>query len=102
MESIISDRNSCVFCEAAGEDHHWIFGMSLRQISEDHGIKSKVCRMHHTSGEITRRIHGNPMAEKLSKMYGQVCWEKHYIAEHHCTEDIARENFIELFGKSFC
>ncbi|MCQ2087984.1 MAG: hypothetical protein MJZ37_08010 [Bacilli bacterium] len=102
MKSIIDQGSTCIFCAAAGEEHHWIFGMSLREIAENQGIKSNVCRMHHTSGEITRCIHGNSMAERLSKMYGQACWERHYIAENHCSEQKAREKFMEIFGISFC
>ena len=43
-------------------------------------------------GAINERIHGNPMAEKFSKMLGQAIWEKHYGT---------REDFRKRYGKSY-
>jgi thymidine kinase len=101
-ESIIDKSNYCVFCGAeTSTKHHLIFGLSQRQIAEDEGVYIPVCDYHHTLGDITRRIHDNTIAERLSKMYGQVCWEKRKISEKGCTEDEAREMFIKRFGRNY-
>ena len=52
------------------------------------------------------QIHGNVAAEKLSKMLGQMAWEKNYIVNKYQLpfEDVneeAREAFINRYGKSW-
>jgi hypothetical protein len=47
------------------------------------------------------QIHENPPAEKLSKMLGQVAWEKHTISTIGCTEAEAREFFRNRYGISY-
>ena len=46
------------------------------------------------------KIHGNVMAEKMSKIIGQLAYEKKQVVEGR-TEDEAREDFRERYGKSF-
>ena len=88
--------------------HHCIFGRGLRELAEADGLWIPLMnREHNLSPKGTiYQIHGNPAAEKLSKMLGQVAWEKHYIAEKYSLpfDDIeaeAREAFKERYGKSF-
>ena len=47
------------------------------------------------------QIYGNPMAEKLATILGQIVWEKHTIAETGCTEEEARKRFRERYGTDF-
>ena len=94
----------CFFCGAPvnGCEHHLLFGNALRQLAEEDGLKVHVCNNCHTTGERLRRIHDNPMAEKLSKMLGQALFERNVIANKEVeTIDEAREKFRKRYGFSF-
>ena len=78
-----------------------------------------VCNNCHNMGTVTNRIHDNPVAEKMSKIIGQLAWEKEYITQdaiHHNAIDvdigkpdedkelekrIARKCFISRYGRSY-
>lgn len=92
----------CIFCGRPSDaDHHWIFGTGLRQTAEEDNIKDPICNYHHTlAPTVTERIHDNIMAEKLSKMLGQVLWEKKQVAAGF-TEEEAREAFRKRYGKCY-
>lgn len=94
MKSIVTKHTDiCYFCQKPKEcEHHLIFGNGQRKLSEEDGLKIPLCHKHHNMGSVTERIHGNPMAEKLSKMLGQAIWEKHYGD---------RESFRKRYGKSY-
>ena len=88
--------------------HHCLFGRGIRDLAETDGlwIPLKNCEHNMSSKGTIYQIHGNPAAEKLSKMVGQLAWEKHYIAEKYSlpfddVETEAREAFRERYGKSF-
>lgn len=83
----------CFFCgrQAEGE-HHLIFGTAGRDLSEKDGLKVPTCNACHNTGEILRRVHDNPMAEKLSKMLGQAIFE---------SKIGTREEFRKRYGKSY-
>ena len=68
-------------------------------MSEDDGLKVHVCPRCHTVGEKLERIHDNPMAEKLSKMLGQMAFERNEVAKG-ATIDEARELFRKRYGFS--
>lgn len=78
MKSIVTEYTDvCFFCGRPAEgEHHLIFGSAGRELSEKDGLKVPVCNNCHNMGQISMRIHDNPMAEKLSKMLGQAFWEK--------------------------
>lgn len=100
MQGIITKYNeNCMFCgRPTTTQHHYIFGRGLRGIAEVDGIKGPVCGEHHNMGRDC--IHGNVMAEKMSKMIGQLAWEKRKVAEG-MTEDEAREAFRKRYGESW-
>lgn len=58
-----------------------VFGTAGRELSEKDGLKVPVCNNCHNMGEILKRIHGNPMAERMSKIIGQLAWEKEYALQ---------------------
>lgn len=94
------DKN-CFFCgKPCYTEHHLLFGSGMRNLAEEDGIKVPACDSCHTMGSLINRVHDNPMAEKLSKISGQLAWEKHCIAQGH-TEDEARELFRKRYGVSF-
>lgn len=89
----------CAFCGRPCEtEHHLIFGRGMRQLAEEDGIKLTVCGCCHVSGH--SRIHNNPMAEKLSKMLGQVAYEKERAFDGMNREE-ARESFRKRYGRSY-
>lgn len=96
----------CAFCGAPAQAmHHLVFGTSERKISDNDGLVLPVCNECHNmngSGKNTRMIHGNSAAETMSKMIGQLAWEKHKIAgSPGMTEDEAREAFQKRYGRSY-
>lgn len=95
-------KNYCFFCGTAAinGEHHLIFGNSRRELAEEDGLKVPTCDKCHTIGEVTRRIHDNSMAEKLSKMLGQALFERNECAKG-ATLDEAREKFRKRYGLSF-
>lgn len=91
-------------------DHHLIFGDfgSYRDKADEDLLTLPLLHREHNmspNGNINQ-IHGNPAAEKLSKMLGQVVWEKHWIAERYSLpftdiEEEAREAFRDRYGQSW-
>ena len=87
--------------------HHLVFGTGLRDLSEIYGLKIPLTNAEHNMSSVGTiyQIHGNPAAEKLSKMLGQVAFEKEYYRKLVCGQnsesDPAREEFRKIFGKSY-
>ena len=93
-KSIVTDHdNICAICGRPAEcEHHLIFGTAGRELSEKDGLKIPMCNGCHNMNEKLRRIHDNPMAEKLSKMLGQAIYE---------SKIGTREEFQERYGRSY-
>ena len=93
-KSIVTSYDGiCFFCgrEAEGE-HHLIFGTGNRELCDKDGLTVPVCHDCHNMGNISSRVHDNPMAEKLSKMLGQAIFEASIGS---------REEFRQRYGKSY-
>lgn len=93
-KSIVTEHEwICAFCgrEAEGE-HHLIFGTAGRELSEKDGLKLPICNGCHNMGDKLRRIHDNPMAERLSKMLGQAIFEGKVGT---------RDDFRKRYGRSY-
>lgn len=89
-------------------DHHLIFGSGLRKLADEDGLILPLTNNEHNTGPIGERIHENVAAEKLSKMLGQVAYEKEYyrsaleaLKETDSDSDPAREAFRERYGISY-
>ena len=88
-------------------DHHLVFGRygAWRDLSDNYGLTIPLTDAEHnmSSKGTTNHIHGNSAAEKLSKMLGQVAFEKEYYRKKVVNDDSdpAREEFRRLFGESF-
>lgn len=93
-KSIVTEYHGiCIFCGAPAEcEHHLLFGMGIRPLAEKDGIKVPACNKCHNMGKTLECVHGNPMAERLSRMLGQAVWEKEYGT---------REQFRARYGKSY-
>ena len=115
MESIVTKyKEICFFCSRQSEgEHHLLFGIACREKCDEDGLKVPICNNCHNMGDVKRRIHDNPMAEKLSKMLGQALWEKEWILKDaiHDKDDekeaqrieqqVARKEFQKRYGKSY-
>lgn len=87
--------------------HHLLFGRGIRNLAEQDGIWIPVTDAEHnmSSKGTINQIHGNPAAEKLSKMAGQLGWERNYIIDKFGDFDElsqeAREAFRRRYNISF-
>lgn len=83
--------------------HHLLYGRGIRNLAEEDGLWIPLTHDEHNMSAHGNafQIHGNPAAEKLSKMLGQVVWEKHKIAEVGYSEEEAREAFRNRYGISY-
>lgn len=93
-KNIITEyERTCLFCGMPAEcEHHLLFGAGARKLAEQDGLKVPACNNCHNMGHITERIHDNPMAEKMSKILGQVLYEAKLGS---------REEFRARYGKSY-
>lgn len=93
-KSMVTEQGkACFFCGRPAEcEHHLLFGNGKRKLAEEDGLKVPSCNGCHTVGKLTERIHDNPMAEKLSKILGQVVYE---------AKVGSREEFRVRYGKSY-
>ena len=93
-------NNYCLFCGKPTEaKHHLIYGKN-RTMAEEDGLKIPVCNNCHNMGDILNRIHENPMAEIMSKIIGQLAWEKAAVA-NGISEADARESFRLRYKESY-
>ena len=97
--------------------HHLCFGRGMRELAEQDGLWIPVLdREHNMSSKGTiNQIHGNPAAEALSKIAGQLAFERVYLAkklanvnkdgldEQTVDEwlEEAREAFRKRYGRSY-
>lgn len=70
--------------------HHCIYGNGLHELADQDSLAIPLTHEEHNMGALTDRIHGNSAAEHLSRMVGQLAWEKHYLAQRLASR---RENF---------
>ena len=108
-KSIITEyEDISAFSGAPAEcDHHCVFGRGLRELADQDGLWIPLTNAEHnmSSHGKTYQIHENHAAECLSKMVGQLAWEKNYY-RNLCTiagntEDDARKEFRKRYGISY-
>ena len=98
---LTDDMDHCFFCGRPADcEHHLIFGSANRELADEDGLMVPVCYRCHTTGPVTMRIHDNIMAEKLSKMLGQMAWEKQRISEGNTPQE-AHTMFYRRYGKHY-
>lgn len=105
MKSIVTEyTNISAFSQNPREcDHHLIFGSGLRKLADEDGLTIPLTNKEHNLGKDTEKIHENQAAEKLSKMLGQLAYEKEFYkkALGAGEEDPAREAFRKRYGISY-
>lgn len=84
--------------------HHLIFGSGKREKAEEDGlwIPLRNCE-HNMAAERASQIHDNPAAEYLSKMAGELAWEKEFYRRqlYSSDQDPAREAFRSRYGECY-
>ena len=91
--------------------HHLIYGRGLRELADEDGLTIPLTNAEHNMNPNGQRwqVHENAPAEALSRIAGQLAWEKEYIAnELSVTEEFkkiiykeAREEFRRRYGQSY-
>ena len=97
--------------------HHLVFGGSLRKLADEDCLYIGLTNDEHnmSSKGTINQIHGNPAAEMLSKIAGQLAYERRYLAKKLAEvnekgldvqsaeewEEEARESFRKRYGRSY-
>ncbi len=91
--------------------HHLIYGRGLRELADKDGLTIPLTNAEHNMNPNGQRwqVHENAPAEALSRIAGQLAWEKEYIAKELSTttslKEImykeAREEFRKRYGISY-
>ena len=87
--------------------HHLIFGQGRHKLADVDGlIIGLLNKEHNVSSQGTiNQIHENPAAEKLSKIAGQLAWERNYLIDKYGDFDElsheCREAFRRRYGESY-
>lgn len=98
-----TSKNECYLCHRyisayARHEHHCFHGTANRRIAEKEGLKVWLCPMCHEA------LHDHSENDEALKQDAQRVWEENYIKsypyENHA-EQVAREAFRKLFGKSY-
>lgn len=102
MKSIVTEYTDyCLFCgKPTTAGHHLVFGKGIRKLSDEDGLIIPVCDNCHTMSKVSYRIHDNPIAETMSKIIGQLAYEKHKVA-NGMSEKEARKDFRARYGRSY-
>ena len=84
--------------------HHLIFGKGKRELAEVDGLWIPLTNSEHNMGAmLCEQIHDNPSAEYLSKLAGQLAFEKEFYRRQLCEpeQDPARDAFMLRYGESY-
>ena len=83
--------------------HHLLFGNGIRNLAEQDGIWIPVTDAEHnmSSKGTINQIHNNPAAEKLSKIAGQLAWERNYLIDKYGDFDLLSLECREAFRKRY-
>ncbi len=105
MKSILTEYEEIsIFSGISAEcHHHLIFGSGLRKLADEDGLWIPLTNSEHNMSQEGRlyQIHDNATAEKLSKIAGQLAWEKHAVIEYGYNDQEVREAFINRYGISY-
>lgn len=96
-------QDICAICGRPAEcTHHLIFGSEKRLLADQDGLTIPMCNRCHNMGMPTTRLHDNIMAEALSKIVGQLAWEKDWIIKNPgMAPEQSRNEFRRRYGKSY-
>lgn len=87
--------DNCLLCGVPTQDvHHCVYGRAERRLSDEDGLVIPLCRGCHDT------IHKNGVAGKLSKIIGQLAFEKAQVGAGASIEN-SRELFRRRYGRSY-
>ncbi len=88
--------------------HHLIFSNGLHKLADEDGLIIGLTNDEHNMSPrgTINQVHDNPAAEKLSKIAGQLAWERNYLIKKYelpfdDLSEEAREAFRKRYGRSF-
>ena len=103
MESIITEYTNISVISGLPKEctHHCIFGNGRHKLADKDGLTIPMTHAEHNTGKYA--LHENSTAEMLSKILGQLAWEKEYISQRTETDlrKEAREAFRKRYGESY-
>lgn len=100
MKSILHNKkdHTCFLCMILNNDDHWqqyleehhvIFGIANRRLSERYGLKVYLCPDHHRTG--TMAVHRNAAVADILIKAAQIAFMKKY----------SFDQFISIFGRNY-
>lgn len=110
MKSVLTEYTdiSAISGKPAECKHHLVFGKGMRNLADEQGLWMPLTNEEHNCSPrgIAHQIHDNSSAEALSKMLGQVAFEKEWYRKKlesliDMDGDPAREQFRRIFGISY-
>ena len=89
MKSIIQEKQECFFCKRKDDLHlHHVCARRNRANSDKFGLTIYLCSYHHNMSDDS--VHFNPIYDKLTKIIGQLYFERTYDAD-----------FISIFRRNY-
>lgn len=79
------------------QEHHGLFGIANRRLSEQYGLKVYLCLEHHTTGPDA--VHKNDAIRRLMDEESQRAFERQYRPK--LGKKGAREEFRRIFGENY-
>lgn len=110
MKSVVTNYEQySVFSGKPAEcQHHLLFGRGMREKADKDGIWVPLLNCEHnmSSKGLVYQVHENPAAERLSKIAGQLAWERQYLINKFQLpfDDLsaeARDAFRLRYGESY-
>ena len=102
-ESIIAGNinNMCHYCGRYVEEphRHHIFGAANRKWSEKYGLWVYLCPEHHNMSK--HSVHFDKLMMNQYHYLGQKTFEDWYMAKNQTTHEVARSEFMRIFGKNY-
>lgn len=104
-KSIVTEyEDISAFSQAPAEcRHHLVYGRGLRELADQDGLWIPLTHAEHNMNPNGQRwqVHENAPAEALSKIAGQLAWEKNAIYQTGCNPAEARTFFRNRYGISY-
>ena len=80
------------------QEHHGMFGIANRRLSEEYGLKVYLCIEHHLAGAGLDAVHSNEDIRRLLEEESQRAFERKYKPMLGKTG--ARKKFYDIFKKN--
>lgn len=90
-KSIIQNEKECLVCKSRGalHEHHVLYGVANRKLSDKYGLTVWLCPAHHTGYK-----YGVHFDHELDL-------EIKKLAQHKFEEIYSHEEFMRVFGKNY-